>query len=83
MSKIEKVPHHISGGIRSVWKVKAKLEQCIEIQTQIRDRTYKDSPTFSNAQKTLDLLVKCLESNGRDAAKWDELVSLHRRAYGK
>ena len=83
MSNIKGLPNHVSGGIRSVWKVKAKLKQCIEIQILIRDRTYKGSPTFTNAQRTLDILTKCLESNEKDAAEWDELISLHRRSYGK
>ena len=83
MSKTQGLPKHLGGGIRSVWKVQEKLEQCIAIQILIRDRAYTGSPAFKNAQNTLDLLHRCLEANEKDSAEWGELQSLHERTYGK
>ena len=82
MNKLKGVSAKITGGLRSTLEVRTRLEQCIEIQKIVCGRTLLDSPEYENASKTLDLLANCLDSNAADVAKWEAIVSKHKRAYG-
>lgn len=79
--RVKGISLKITGGLRSALELRARLDQCVEIQTRICERAVADPAAQEQAQKTLDLLQAVIDSNASDIVKCEEIVSRHRRAY--